>query len=120
LQYKSAWVDERIAYAATDLQNRSVDFQRGYLELLYTNYPNQFYEPVKLLLMQTSHPKVFAMCANYILQSDRRIEDLNFLKVKTEQQLFANPDHPILNMLQYHLLDVQKPVSVPDISALFS
>ena len=120
LQYKSPWVDARIADAANDLQFRSTDFQRAFLELIFTNYPNQFYEPAKLLLMQTQHPKVFAMCANYILHSDRRLEDINFLQVKTAQLISQFPGQPILTMLQYHLQEIEKPNPVPDLTALFS
>ena len=120
LQYKSPFVDSRIAVAVNDIQNRSETYQRALLELLFTNYPNLYYEPVKFLLIQTSHPKIFAMCANYILVSDKGLEDLNFLKVKTEQLLLKKSADPILKMLQYQLSQHGIAEAKPSLSAFFS
>ena len=110
LQYKSLWVKGRIDYAAEQMHGRSESFQRAALELLYGNYPDMYYQPVRLLLMQTSNAKIFAMCAAYILNSDHAREDVNFLSVKTKQQLALEPDNAILQQLLYQVENFNKPV----------
>lgn len=48
---------------------RSTDFQRAFLEMIYTLYPGQYTSNVVSLLDSTSHTKIFAMMAEYVLQS---------------------------------------------------
>jgi hypothetical protein len=109
LQYKSLWVNGRIDEAVNQMHSRSEIFQRALLELLYGNYPGKFYQPVKLLLMQTGNAKIFAMCAVYILNSDHAAADVNFLSVKTKQLLALQPDHPILQQLLYQVENFNLP-----------
>ncbi len=118
LQYKSLWVNGRIDTAAELMHSRSESFQRATLELLYGNYPDKYYQQVKLLLMQTGNAKIFAMCAVYILNSHRAAEDVNFLTVKTKQQLVNNPDNPILQQLLYQVQQFGKPMPAVAIDAL--
>ena len=118
LQYKSLWVNGRIDSAAELMHGRSESFQRATLELLYGNYPSKYYQHVKLLLMQTSNAKIFAMCAVYILNSRRAAEDVNFLSVKTKQQLLTDPDNPILQQLLYQVEQFGKPGPPVAIDAL--
>ncbi len=118
LQYKSLWVNGRIDSAAELMHGRSENFQRATLELLYGNYPGKYYQQVKLLLMQTSNAKIFAMCAVYILNSSRAAEDVNFLAVKTKQQLVNDPDNPILQQLLYQVEQFAKPAPAFAIDAL--
>lgn len=119
LRYRSMWIDGKIKSAAEQLHLRSTTFQRSALELFYSLYHDTLYQPVKLLLMQTTEPKIFAMCAEYILQSKRVMEDANFLAVKTKQMLEANPDHPILEQLVYSISKISTGSSIPDLSAFF-
>jgi hypothetical protein len=88
------------------------------MEMLYSNYPEKYYQQVKLLLMQTSDAKIFAMCAAYILNSSKGQEELSYLKVKTQQQLEKQPNHPILEQLQYQLQMFDTKLEVPDLSPL--
>ncbi len=118
LRYRSLWIDGKIKMAADKLPDQSVSFQRAALELFFSNYPDTFYQPVKLLLMQTQQPKIFAMCANYILQSRRAAEDLNFLAVKTQQLFSTLPDDPILQQLSFAINDRKAPTSLPSILPL--
>lgn len=115
LRYRSLWIDGRIKIAAEQMHHRSVAFQRAALELLYASYPDTFYQPVKLLLMQTDQPKIFALCANYILQSKHAADDLNFLAVKTQQQLEKNPDNPVLQQLLYAVAQQKNSTAVPSL-----
>jgi len=118
LQYKSLWVNGRIDTAAELMHSRSEAFQRATLELLYGNYPDKYYQPVKLLLMQTSNAKIFAMCAVYILNSGHADEDVNFLSVKTKQQLALQPGNAILEQLIYQLENFKKPAKPVSLDGL--
>lgn len=118
IRYQSPWVNSRIDSAALMMNTLSVSFQRAALEMLYSNYPEKYYQQVKYLLMGTSDAKIFAMCAAYILNSSKANEDLSFLKVKTQQQLALQPNHPILEQLQFQLQTHAQSLNVPDISLL--
>jgi hypothetical protein len=120
LQYKSLWINGRIDLLAEQMSGRSQPFQRAALELLYSNYPGKYYDPVKFLLMQTSDPKIFAMCAVYMLNSSKGSGDVNFLAVKTKQQLAAAPENPILLQLLYQLENFSRPLLKPGIETLLS
>lgn len=120
LQYKSAWVKARIDSAAENMHLLSPNFQRATLELLYTNYQNIYYQQVKLLLMQTQEPKIFAMCAEYILASDKAADDINFLKVKLQQLSITFTENPILLQLQFRLENAFAKRNYPDLKTLFA
>lgn len=119
LRYRSMWIDGKVFSAAEQMHTRSISFQRLSLELFYSLYPDTLYRPVKLLLMQTTEPKIFAMCAEYILQSKRTREDANFLAVKTKQLLEANTGNPILEQLMYSITSFSAKSTMPDIAAFF-
>jgi len=115
LRYKSIWTDGRIKIAAEQMHLHSLPFQRAAIELLYANYPDTFYQQVKLLLLQTQDPKIFAMCGEYILNSRMAKDDANFLAVKTQQLQQKFTDNPILAQLQSHIKQVQNPTAAPSI-----
>ncbi|RYY68360.1 MAG: hypothetical protein EOO13_12535, partial [Chitinophagaceae bacterium] len=118
LRYRSLWIDGRVQVAAEQMLTQSVPFQRATLELLYASYPDIFYQPVKLLLMQTGHPKIFAMCASYILQSKKADDDANFLSVKAQQMLATYPDNAILQQLIFSIAQRKEPTKTPSLSSL--
>lgn len=117
LKYKSPWINSRIEKAIEEMHSRSVSFQRSIIDLVYSNYPEIFYQQTRFLLSQTTDAKLLAMCANYILQSNKAAEDIDFLAVKTKQQLQQSPDDPILQQLQYQLLHYKKQDAVPDVKS---
>lgn len=118
LRYQSPWINGRIDTAAAQLLYRSPNFQRAALELFYSNYPGKYYQPVKFLLMQTTDLKIFAMCAAYILTSDKAADDLNFLSVKTKQHLLSTPENAILQQLLYQVEHFNKPIKNVNIEGL--
>ena len=73
IQYKSPWVNTRVSYAVDSIEKRSIDFQRALLELLYTNHPKIFAKKIFSLFKSTGNAKIFAMCAEYLLQSDNSL-----------------------------------------------
>jgi hypothetical protein len=70
IQYKSPWINARISYAVDSIEKRSIDFQRALLELIYTNHPKVFSTKISSLLYRTTNIKIFAMCAEYLLQAN--------------------------------------------------
>src|SRR5450631_2095888 len=71
LLFKSPFSDGKIHKAFDEVENRSIDFQKALLELAYTNYPGIFFQLAKKLLTNTDDPKVFALCAEYLLQQKK-------------------------------------------------
>jgi hypothetical protein len=117
-RYQSLWVNDRITIAAEQMNSRSLSFQRSSLELLYACYPDKYYTQAKFLLMQTNDPKIFAMSAEYILNSNHAEDDASFLAVKTKQLLATYPDNAILQQLLYRIVHQKDKNTTPDISSL--
>lgn len=104
LLYKSPLVDGKIHKAFDAIETRSVDFQKALLGLAYTNYPAIFYQPVKKLLGNTNDPKVFALCAEYLLQQKKDTILVNSISKLIETK-FGDQGiiDPVLYMLQLHI-----------------
>ncbi|MEP7081302.1 MAG: hypothetical protein ABI784_11270, partial [Ginsengibacter sp.] len=90
----SPFTFHKIAHAFDSVQSRSIPFQKKLLELAYANYPGKFYSPVSGLLKQTTDPKIFAFCAEYLIQHGHRdsihIVD-SLLRKKFGDSLVYNP-----------------------------
>jgi hypothetical protein len=69
IRYTSPWVNARINYAVDAIEKRTVGFQRALLQLIYTNHPKIFVDKIFNLLNTTNNAKIFAMCAEYLLQA---------------------------------------------------
>ncbi len=86
-----------------DYHNRSEEFRRSFLEVIYTVFPDDFTNDVIGFLQRETSKKNFVMCINYLLKSkDASIssdELLEILLTKFDDVL----SHPILFML-YHKL----------------
>lgn len=118
LGYHTPRIDSIVTNAMEQVNGRTISFQRALLELAFTNYPGQFYQQVKLLLMQAHDPRIFAMCAVYILSSHAN-SDANFLSVTTKQKLKELPDDPILQQLLYHINNFKEYKPPPPIFKFF-
>jgi hypothetical protein len=109
LLYRSPFSDGKIQKAFEDINLGSVGFQKALLELAYTNYPGAFFQQVKNLLNNTPDPKVFAMCAEYLLQQNNDPLLVNTIKelldTKFAEQGIINP---LLYMLQVHISEQNK------------
>lgn len=100
LQYKSPFSDAKINNAFENIDERSIDFQKSLLEMIYSNYPNQFLTQANHILYNTADTGVFALCAVYLLQQDNIdiIQNIsNLLPTKFGEQVNNNP---VLHMLQ--------------------
>jgi len=104
LLYKSPLVDAKIHKAFEEVETRSVDFQKALLQVAYTNYPGIFFQQVKKLLNSTDDPKVFALCAEYLLQQKKDPLLINaitkLIETKFGEQGIIDP---VLYMLQVHI-----------------
>ena len=90
----SPFTFHKVAHAFDSVQSRSIPFQKKLLEVAYADYPGKFYTPVSGLLKQTNDPKVFAFCAEYLIQHGHRdsihIVD-SLLRKKFGDSLVYNP-----------------------------
>ncbi len=103
LQYKSPFSNEKINNAFKTIDERSIDFQKSLLEMIYSNYPNQFLTQVNHILYNTADTGVFTLCAVYLLQQNNLdiIKNVcNLLTSKFGEQVHSNP---VLYMLQTEL-----------------
>jgi len=109
MEYNSPFTKSKIHFAFDSIEIRSISFQRALLEVAYTNYPGVFPLQTRSLMNSTTDPKIFAMCAEYLIQN----KNDSILKYKISEKLFAKFGdsvyiNPVLNMLQTRL---EKPVS---------
>ncbi|MEO6707688.1 MAG: hypothetical protein ABIN04_17760, partial [Ginsengibacter sp.] len=118
--FKNPFTDQKVQTAFDSVAIRSISFQRALLEVAYTNYSGHFLAQTQSLLNQTSDPKIFAMCSEYLLQHKKDPA----LKKNISQKLFEKfgnsvYTHPILYML-YHRLEAPKPNTVPSIKEVLN
>jgi hypothetical protein len=109
MEYNTPFTRGKIHAAFDSIEKRSISFQRALLEVAFTNYPGQFRLQTESLLNQTLDPKIFAMCAEYLIQN----KNDSGLKNKISTKLFEKFGdsfliNPVLSTLQGRLI---KPVS---------
>ncbi|MEO8765681.1 MAG: hypothetical protein ABI416_15380, partial [Ginsengibacter sp.] len=106
LLYRSPFSDQKIYKAFEEIGLRSMEFQRALLEVAYSNYPGLFFREVKNLLDTTSDPKIFAMCAEYLLAQQNDTQVAHAIKELIDTK-FADQGiiNPILYMLQLHMAE---------------
>jgi hypothetical protein len=108
LSYRSPFSNGKIHKAFEGVDQRSAMFQKALLELAYASYPHEFVPRVKALLSSTVDPKIFAMCAEYLLQQKTE-QCANTIKEQIDTR-FADQGiiDPVLYMLQVHMADQNK------------
>ncbi|MEO8721209.1 MAG: hypothetical protein ABI372_08900 [Ginsengibacter sp.] len=93
--YNTPFTESKIRFAFDDIGARSVSFQRALLELAYANYPSKFYLQTNVLLEETRDPKIFAMCAEYLIQHNKNDSEKKILAQKLLEKfkdiLYENP-----------------------------
>ena len=103
LHYNADWIRNRIVYAFYSVEYRTPGFQRALLELIYIEYPKLFAQNVNELLLQTSNSKIFAMCAEYLLQNSNDEKTRQFLKKLLSKKIKDAQDDVILKSLFFRL-----------------
>jgi hypothetical protein len=104
LLMRSDVIDKKINNAFEMISLRSTAFQRALLELAFTNYPSVYVPQVTSLFQQTGDVKIFAMCAEYLLQNDSTSGDM--IREMISKRL-PGLDHPILTMLNEHITRIK-------------
>ena len=114
IQYRNEFTDSVISSCFNKLNGRTTEFQRSFLELVYTLYENKFYYQVEAFAKETNNPKLFAMCADYLKRSGYDVNNM------LEDFLEISPlliDHPIMIMLKHSLSNDL--ISLPPVEDLF-
>ena len=108
MNYHSSFVESKVYAAFDSIGIRSTSFQRALLELAYTNYPGKFIMQTNVLLEETSDPKIFAICAEYLLQHKKTdIEKKILAKKLLEKFTDTAYKNPVLFMLSTRLKSAQ-------------
>ncbi len=104
LQYNTPFTENKVASAFDSIEIRSLSFQRALMEVAYSNYPGKFLKQSKALLQKTNDPKIFAMCAEYLVQeNEKRNEKDSISKILIQKFSDTANENPILFMLQTRL-----------------
>ncbi|MEP7251891.1 MAG: hypothetical protein ABI683_05905 [Ginsengibacter sp.] len=122
--YKSPISDKKIYEAFGKIENRSIEFQRSLIEVAYSVYPLQFNNEVDQLLTNTNDPKLFAMCAEYLLADKADFEfKENLLGLTNKKFGSISATDPILYMLKSHLAEInghKRSIPAETIRTIFS
>ncbi len=119
INFKTPWVNNRIHYAFDSVESRSYDFKRSLLELAFTNYPNEFTKEITDLITQTSEPKIFAMCAEYLLQN-RNNQSISLIKNLLSKKFETDAGNAIIYSLKKRLLSEKIEPATKLLTDLFS
>lgn len=104
-QYRSAQTDKAIEQAVEQFEERSIDFQRALLEVIYQLYPVTFTPAMETIIKRTGNPKIFAMGVNYLLRNKPARSADDFMELMHRQ--FPDwPQQPILLQLYRQLENV--------------
>lgn len=95
--------------------------KRAFLEAVYTVYPNDYLNDVRILLLNETVPKLFAMEALYLLRADHSNDIVQQLQNRL-QQFPGSDSSNLLQELKKYLLYHNNFVKqiTPDITALFA
>ena len=106
INYRSAAVDAKVRSAFKALEKRSTEFQRAFLELIYTNYSKEFVPQVVLFLKKINNTKLFAMCAEYLFMNNQKEKYRKLLMQRMNEIVAATADeknNPFFTVLQNNL-----------------
>ncbi len=105
--YKTPFTESKVHFAFNNISGRGTAFQRSLIELAYAIYPAEFKEHVHQLLANTTDPKLFAMCAEYLL-IDKKDATINNISDIINQKFGAmSVTDPFLYMLQLRMGEIK-------------
>lgn len=111
LQLTSPQIDKKIVSAFDSVLNRSDAFKKDLVELAYTSYPAKFIKQISQLLQVASTPKMFAMCAEYLLRNNDDDTLLNTIEHLITANFPNDQEHPVFIMLRQKMSNIQSPGS---------
>jgi len=109
INYNQPWVNDKIKMAFDSIEKKSVGFQRALMELVYTNYKNNFVASTAALLQKTENAKVFAMCAEYLFKYDAQPATLSKISLLGSQKFLATSNkknYAIISSLLTRTIDI--------------
>ncbi len=113
IQYRNEITSEAIKKSFNDFPNRSLSFQRAFLEVVYSLYQNEFTNEIKALIPNLNNAKLFAMCIHYLKNSTQVIE-LKKYTYGFESKFMKAAEDPIIKMLKYDLdNEFRKKLTIP-------
>jgi hypothetical protein len=102
--YRSEFIFESLNSGLQYFEYSSFNFRRALLEVITSNYPNEFGDELYSILLKTKNPNIFAICTHYL----SRINYKNFSNrfyTKLVINKFENwKDIPVLIFLHYGLV----------------
>lgn len=108
MNYHSSFVESKVHDAFDSIGVRSIPFQRALMELAYTNYPGKFIMQTNVLLEETTDPKIFAICAEYLMQDKKSDIEKKILSKKLLEKFTDTAyKNPVLFMLSTRLASTE-------------
>ncbi|MEM7386501.1 MAG: hypothetical protein AAF514_16290 [Verrucomicrobiota bacterium] len=116
LRFTPKEAEKEFARVWHSFPDRSHSFQRSALECAHTLFPKttSFSEPIQRIATRTSHPKIFAMAALYLGQSNPNLQEEWRSRIPTRFPNWEND--PILTSLHHHLTAVRP--AIPEVKDL--
>ncbi len=104
MDYNTPFTESKVHSAFDSVETRSVPFQRALMEMAFSNYPGKFLLQAHSLLQKTNDPKIFAMCAEYLIQRNKNDSlEKSISKILLKNFGDTAYKNPILYMLQTRL-----------------
>lgn len=113
IHQKNAWVNDKVKFAVSNMQTRSISFQRALLELLFTNYQQTYSRQVKALFETTTNPKIFAMSGEYLLKSAKTISEKKALLSLAKKRSATSMPGPLLQQLIFNITNSGRKIITP-------
>jgi hypothetical protein len=70
MRYKPVWAAEKVKEGFSRFNAMDEEFQRAFLEWIYTNYPGEYVKPVAAVFDTIANHKLKAMCGEYLLAAN--------------------------------------------------
>ena len=119
--YKSPYVKQRLDYAFLKADSLSEAFQRGLLEVVYTNWPDSFRVPVRQMLERTRQPEILALAAEYLLRGHPDSSIRNLVEMQLQRDPFDTlTQNPVLEALSRRLDPEAQAQAMPPLTDLLS
>ncbi len=120
IRYHAASAEEKLHEAFSTIGRRSNYFQRGILELVYSNFPTRFVSQVRSLMLHTRDPEIFALAAEYLIQAKAASASSLMRLLQSSFPRDSIPSDPVLRMLFDRLRPDPAKNSHPDLERWLS
>jgi hypothetical protein len=120
IQYKTPLIQKKIDIAASKLTSQSEEFQKAFINLVNSNYPNRYLVQVKGVFENTRNSKLMAMAANYLLPKATKA-DVSSMMSKVVGLITADTtDNAILYQLAQQITNSKIPNEYPSFASFFA